>query len=267
MADKSFVIDGSSILFRYLFALPEMTTADGIIVQGLMGFCSAIMSIIKKNKGMHFFVAMDKCSQNFRKESFPEYKQNRKKINMNVREQIDLSIEFCRMTGIPVEYHANYEADDIIASFVASHPSKNFVVVSVDKDLCQLIKENVVVYNPFKKTIMNKEKVLEQYGVPPEKFDLFLALCGDSSDNIPGIDGIGPKTAAKILQKFSTIEEIKNNVKEFNFDTLEHMLLLTKLRTDVDFSHIPVTPLNLDLNAARTFFTQMNFHSLMHYLH
>ena len=263
---KSFIIDGNGVFFRYLFALPEMENSNGIKTHGVLGFCNCIMNLIKKNPDAHFFVALDKCSENFRKDILPSYKQNRKKVSMNVFEQIEMITEFCNLSGIPVEFHKNFEADDIIASFVSKNTDEDITIISVDKDLYQLVNKKVKIFNPFKRIFIDEKKVSEILGVTPNKVHLFLALVGDASDNIPGIEGIGPKTAAKILQNFTEIEDIKKNFIKFNFTNLEQMISLTKLRKDVDLANSEIYSINPNIKAIRNFFQEMNFNSLMHYL-
>lgn len=260
---KIFLLDSNSIICRYFFAIPEMFTEDGINVNGLFGYCRLIKDIISNNQNEEFAIiaTFDRCSQNFRKDICENYKKNRKKADSSLIVQLGLAEEFCRNIKIPVEYHLNYEADDIIASIVSKYEEKNEIfILSTDKDLMQLINEKVKIFNPFSKQIIDKEAVKEKFGLFPEDVGLFLALCGDSSDNIKGIAGVGAKTAVNIINKTKDPDVMKREFPKFDFSELDKMISLTKLNTDYEVDLINLFNINIvDLN---TNLSKFNFNSI-----
>jgi DNA polymerase-1 len=229
---KIFLLDSNGIICRYFYAMPELFTEDGVMVNGLFGYCRLIKDIISKYKKEEFAIVatFDRCSKNFRKDIAETYKQNRKPADSSLIVQLNLAEQFCRNVSIPVEFHLNYEADDIIASLAEEYgESSEIFILTTDKDLMQLVKNNVKILNPFTKEIFDRDGVKKKLGVFPEDVDLFLALCGDSSDNIPGIKGIGPKTAINILSKTKDPAEMQKLFPKFDFSLFEHMLSLTRL--------------------------------------
>jgi DNA polymerase-1 len=256
------LIDGNGILCRYIFAMKdELYDSDGILVSGVYGFCRMILKLLKEeSKGV--YIVFDQCKNNFRKLIDPEYKSNRPKQDKNIWFQVERTIEFCKLANIPFCSSDIYEGDDIISSIVVQHPEEKFRIIGVDKDFCQLVNERVEFFHPFKRQIICENTILEQYGVPPKKFDLFLTLCGDRSDNIKGIPGIGPKGAAKILSKINNIQELKDVLPQYAIQ-LDLMYSLVKLYEKVVIDP-PLRENNVDKDEIRRFFHYMNFNSLTH---
>lgn len=249
LKNKHMVVDGNSIFMRYFYAIPEKFNSDGIPVHGLLAFCRFILNIIKEYNPMSLLVVFDKCYDNFRRQLNPQYKANRTKLSNSARDQLNLSFEFCQKSGIPVEYHSEFEGDDLIGSFIYQNPMEPFIILTTDKDLCQLVSSNVYIFNPFTKTIMDEEFVYTKYNVHAHQFHLFLALTGDSSDNIKGIEGIGPKTAAKILSNLSDDRAIENIIQMFpkyDFSDWNMQLQLTCINKEVKL--INSTPQSIQLN-------------------
>jgi DNA polymerase-1 len=238
---KIFLLDSNGLICRYFFALPEMFTEDGINVNGLFGYCKFIRDLIHKykNEKISIISAFDRCSKNFRKDICENYKLNRKKSDTNLVVQLNLAEEFCKNINLPVEFHINYEADDIIASIASKSEEKHEVfVVSIDKDFMQIVNEKTKILNPFTKKIYDSNYVKDKFGVAPEDFYLFLALCGDASDNIAGIPGVGPKTALKILEKTKDINEMQSLFPKFDFSQINKMIQLTKFYNNYEFKEI-----------------------------
>lgn len=216
----------NNLLIRYCFALPEKISPDGLSVNGIYGMCRFFKKYIKKE----IICCADKCSNNFRKKLYEPYKKNRQKLDLGIYKQIEILEELCREIGIPVLWHDEYEADDIIATMCQKDGSHT--VFSTDKDLLQLcIYDNVTLINPFGNQVMNNDVVMKKYGINVKDFTLFLALMGDASDNIPGITGIGPKTAAKIIN-----EGFAPYKHKFDFSPLDQMISLVKLHTNVNIN-------------------------------
>lgn len=256
------LIDGNGILCRYIFAIKEeMYDSDGLMVSGVYGFCRMLLRIIKEDiQGI--YIAFDQCRNNFRKLIDPTYKLNRPKYDKNIWGQVDRMIEFCKLVNIPFGASDVYEGDDIINSIVMQNPKEQFKIIAIDKDFFQLIDERVQLFHPFKREFICENTILQKYGIPPRKFELFLSLCGDSADNIKGIKGIGPKTAAKILTTVENVEELKIVLPQ-HADALEIMYSLVKLNHEV-FINPPLQKLSIDKVEMRRFLQYMNFTSLMH---
>lgn len=233
------VIDMNNLLIRYCFAIPEMVSPDGLLVNGIYG----LLRFLKRIKNKPIICCVDKCSANFRKDLYSPYKKNRVRLDPNLYTQIDLMIAVCNNLGITVLSHPNYEADDLIAAVVADS-SSSFTVYSTDKDLLQLcVYDHVKLINPFTNKVLTEETIKEKYNVQAKDFTLFLALMGDNSDNIPGISGVGPKTAAKIIN-----EGMEKYSSKFDFSNLELMLELVTLydKIPLDIDPKPLCPIAWD---------------------
>ena len=257
LKNKHAIIDGNSIFMRYFYAIPEKFNSDGIPVNGLLAFCRFILNFIGEYSPLSILVVFDKCYDNFRRQINPEYKANRTKLCTSAKDQLNLSFEFCQKSGIPVEFHSQFEGDDLIGSFIHQNPLEEFVVMSTDKDLCQLVQNNVYIFNPFTKTIIDQDFVYTKYNVPARHFHLFLALTGDSSDNIKGIPGVGPKTAAKILSHLSDYEDIHQVMpmfSKYDFSDWNTQLQLTCINKDVQLMNPNPRSINLNQEFIREFF-------------
>jgi len=212
--DKLVLIDGSSILYRAFFALPHFITKSGEPTGALYGFLRMLLHVIKEEKPTHLAIAFDKKAPTIRHEQFKEYKAQRPKMPDELSEQFKTIHELLSAFNIPVFEIDGYEADDVIAT-IAQRASQNgfeVVIITGDMDLTQLIKGNIHVKVTRKGVTKleeyTRESLKESLGIYPEQIPDFKALRGDPSDNIKGIQGIGPKTAAKLLNKYGTIENL-----------------------------------------------------------
>lgn len=266
LKNKNLVIDGNGIFMRYFFALDEYFNQDGIPVHGLIGFLRCIFNLLKKYKPYSLLITFDKCYDNFRKEIDASYKSNRKKLDSSAIDQLNLAIEFCKVSGIPTEFHSRFESDDLIASYTVQNPDKEFIICSVDKDLCQLVEKNVVILDPFKNIVMKTEDVVKKYEVTPQDFYLFLALQGDSSDSVKGIRGIGPKTAAKILKSTKNIHEIPMLFPKFDFTQLQQQIELVKLVTNIELKNHTPAQLIFNTQTAIDFLNNLGIYELSYIL-
>lgn len=260
---KCFLLDANSILFRYIYAFPSVVD-NKIEVNGIFGFLRFFLDLMNKNYNDFFLIAFDKCKNNFRKEISATYKQNREKIlDKNIIEQVNLLIEICKIANIPHVFSDIYEADDLLATFAYHNPNHKKFILSTDKDFAQIINENTCIFHPFSKEIIENEQIQKKYGIDAKFFALFLALAGDSCDSIGGIYGVGPKTAAKIINITQKQEEMQKLFPQFDFTNLELMLSLTKFNTDADLgiyknpNQMKILYKNLD-----EFFAKNNFISL-----
>ncbi|EPP34889.1 DNA polymerase I [Chlamydia ibidis] len=213
---KVFVLDASGFIFRAYFALPEMKNSSGDPTQAVFGFIRSINKLVKDFSPSHMVAVFDgPDNKKSRRDIFAEYKSHREKVK-GMMEQITLVKEYCDLVGLPYLEVDSVEADDVIASLSKQIVDQgyNVCICSTDKDLLQLVSERVTVLNPWKKQeIVTRQNVIDSYGVPPECIADYLALVGDTSDNIPGVSGCGPKKAATLLQKFGSVEGILENIE------------------------------------------------------
>lgn len=231
--DHLFLVDGSAYIFRAYHALPPLTRkSDGAPVGAVSGFCNMLWKLVQEARDTsvgvvptHFAVIFDYSSKTFRNEIFPEYKANRDAPPEDLRPQFGLIREATRAFNLPCIETEGFEADDIIASYAkeAAAAGGDVTIISSDKDLMQLITPNVIMYDTMKDRKVGIAEVHEKFGVGPEKMIDLQSLAGDSTDNIPGVPGIGPKTAAQLLEEYGDLDtlldragEIKQNKRREN---------------------------------------------------
>ncbi len=211
------ILDASSFIYRSFFALPPLTTKDGFPTGAIYGFLRALLSIIKSENPQYMVVVFDYPAPSKREKVYKDYKAGRPSMPDPLKLQIPVIKELISLMGIPVLEKEGYEADDLIAILAQEFKERCFRVkiYTPDKDMLQLVGEKVSVINPINWELYDKDKVKKKFGVPPEKLADFLALVGDSVDNIKGIKGVGPKTAIKLIEKFGGVEGILNRWEEF----------------------------------------------------
>ena len=217
-----FLVDGSAYIFRAYHALPALTRAsDGLPIGAVAGFCNMIWKMLcdtraKDDGATHFAVVFDHSSKTFRKEIYPQYKANRKQPPEDLIVQFSLIREATKAFNLPVLEMEGYEADDIIATIAdqAQKQGAKVTIISSDKDLLQLVNEDIILFDGVKNKKITSKEVKEKWGVLPEQMIDMQILVGDSSDNIPGAKGIGPKTAAQLLQQFTTVDNLFANLQE-----------------------------------------------------
>ena len=210
------LIDGSGYIFRAFYALPPMNRADGTPTNAVYGFTNMLMNLLSENNCAHIMVVFDAKRQNFRNAIYPEYKANRRETPETLIPQFPLIREACNALNVPWIEMEGYEADDLIATYakLASEKGWQITVISADKDLMQLMTPNVSLYDPMKKKIITIQDVQNKFGVTPDKVTDVQSLMGDSTDNIPGASGIGPKTAAELIQKFGSLHALLDHLNE-----------------------------------------------------
>ncbi|RUM66036.1 MAG: DNA polymerase I [Sulfurospirillum sp.] len=209
------VIDTFGFFFRNYYALPQLKSTKGFPTGLLTGFINFIATLNKEHGTDYLVFALDSKERAIRKDIDPNYKANRPAPPEDLVKQLPVAIELIEKMGFPKVEIPRYEADDVIASLVdcAKEQGIKVKIVSHDKDLYQLIDDDrVVLYDPMKKVEINEAKCIEKFGVPPAQIVDYLALVGDASDNIPGVRGIGPKGATKLLKEFGSIENIYANL-------------------------------------------------------
>jgi len=212
---KFFIIDGNGYMHRAYHALPKFTTPDGKPSGALFGFLRMLLKIIKKEKPDYLAVAFDSKHPTERQKKFEEYKAQRPKTDDELISQLKEAKKFVEALGVKAIVYPGWEADDIIASLCEKFKRDlKIFVVSSDKDISQIVGENILLYNEMKDQIFDEKGIFSKYGVEPQNFVDWLALTGDSSDNIPGASGIGPVTATKLIKEFKTVENLYENLNK-----------------------------------------------------
>ncbi|MEN9465214.1 MAG: hypothetical protein RL217_1395 [Pseudomonadota bacterium] len=214
MANPVVLIDGSSYLFRAFHALPPLTTRKGLHTHAVRGVVSMIRKLIKDYAGSDVIVVFDAKGGSFRSEIYAQYKANRPPMPDELREQIAPLHQIIKAMGLPLLLIDNVEADDVIGTLASQAIKNNIdVVISTgDKDMAQLVNSHVRLINTMNNTELDEAGVLEKYGVPPKHIVDFLALLGDASDNIPGVPGVGEKTAIGLVSGLGSVEDIYANL-------------------------------------------------------
>jgi DNA polymerase-1 len=210
------LVDGSSYLFRAYYALPELTTSSGQPTGAVRGVISMIRKLAKDYAGSTLAVVFDAPGKTFRDELYSEYKANRESMPDDLREQIEPIHEIIKAMGLPLIIEPGVEADDVIGTLAreATEAKRETVVSTGDKDMAQLVSDHVTLVNTMTDTVTDRAGVIDKYGVPPELIIDYLALMGDSVDNIPGVPKVGPKTAAKWLNEFGSLDEVMARADE-----------------------------------------------------
>src|SRR6516225_4111800 len=213
--DHVFLVDGSSYIFRAYHALPPLNRkSDGLQVNAVLGFCNMLWKLLRdmkpEERPTHLAVVFDKSERTFRTEMYAEYKANRTEPPDDLRPQFPLIREAVRAFDLPCLEQTGFEADDLIATYVrqACEAGASATIVASDKDLMQLVNDCVVMYDTMKDRRIGIPEVIEKFGVPPDKMIEVQALIGDSTDNVPGVPGIGVKTAAQLIGEYGDLETL-----------------------------------------------------------
>lgn len=228
--EKVCLIDGSGYIFRAFFASPQMTNPEGLPVNAVYGFLNMFLSLTANIKCDYCLVLFDAKRQNFRNEFFPEYKATRPELPPELKPQFDLIHEAVEALNLRWLQMEGYEADDLIATYadLALKDGKDVTVVSADKDLMQLIRPGVEFYDGMKNRFFTPEDVKEKFGVYPDRVTDVQALAGDSTDNIPGIPGIGLKTAAELVNMFGSLEGVLEHAAEIKQNKRRELVMAHK---------------------------------------
>ena len=230
MSEKVCLIDGSGYIFRAFFASPMMTNPEGLPVNAVYGFLNMFLSLTKNIKCDYCLVLFDAKRQNFRNEIFHEYKATRPELPAELRPQFDLIHEVVEALNLHWLQMEGYEADDLIATYtdLSLKDGKEVTIVSADKDLMQLIRPGVTFYDSMKNKFFTPEDVKEKFGVYPERVTDVQALAGDSTDNIPGVPGIGIKTAAELVNQFGSLEGVLEHAEEIKQNKRRELIIAHK---------------------------------------
>ena len=222
--DHFYLIDGSGYIFRAYYALPPLTRkSDGLPTGAVSGFCSMLFKLLEdsksnenKQKPTHFAVIFDSARKTFRNEIYSDYKANRSEAPDDLAPQFEYIRKSVLAFNLPSVDLINYEADDLIATYVNQILKKGakVTIVSSDKDLMQLFRKDVRIFDPMKNRFISEEDIQNKFGVDPSKVIDVQALAGDSSDNVPGVPGIGVKTAAELINKYGDLETLLKSANE-----------------------------------------------------
>ena len=267
------IVDGSAYLYRAYHALPDLITTKGQSTGAIKGVVSMLKVMQRNHMNSTIIVVFDAKGKTFRGDLYPEYKANRPAMPNELSSQIVFLKKIIAAMGLPIITKAGVEADDVIASLVQLISAENhsIYIASSDKDLMQLVGGNVKVLNSIKEVVIDATAVQEKFGVLPTQITAYLALLGDVSDNIPGVPKIGAKTAAKLLSRFGSLDDIVNNIPSIkgkigenlaaNLEQLQLSYKLVQLKTDVDLDtdlsvYANLTP---DTNQLTELFTELEF--------
>lgn len=277
MMQDLYIIDAAGYCYRSYFAIRGMTNGQGESTNSLFGFIRSVLKIFKDLNPSHCVAVFDgKDNGRTRTAIYPAYKAHRQTMPPDLLHQINWAKEFCRLMGISVVDQEGIEADDVIGAIALHHQEAHVYICSTDKDLCQLVSENITMIDTYKDNLkIGPEQVQEKFGVPPALIVDYLALLGDASDNIPGVPGIGPKTAASLLNTAGSLEALFEHHELIPAKKREHILehkdaalvskKLATLQTDISFPEEELfyqikPPLTEELIS---FYTTMQFHSLI----
>ena len=284
---KLFIIDGYAILYRAHYALIRnpLITSYGFHTSALFGFTNQLIKIIKDENPDYLVCAFDSKEKTFRHKIYSDYKANRPEMPEELQKQIPHLWELLDGMNIPVLRKPGYEADDIIGTVTESVLDKKIqsYIVSGDKDFMQLINDKVFLYTPGKRNsapdIYDKDGVIKKWGLPPEKIIDLLALMGDSSDNVPGVAGVGVKTAVKLLKEYDNIESVLDNASKISNKRVHNGLingrdkaflskeLVTIIKdVDVDTNIENFLLKSFDQEALGKKFEELEFYALLKYL-
>lgn len=225
-----YLVDVSAIVFRAFYALPPMQNKQSKPTNALFGFLKVVLKLLKTKNPEFMVFCFDTPHSSFRKEIYENYKANRQDLDPDLGEQLPFVEGLTQSLGICTTSQKGFEADDVIGSLTKQAESKGYsvVIVSGDKDFAQLINKNVCMYDIHREITYDTNLVVEKWGVNPLQIIDYLALVGDSSDNIPGVRGVGPKGAAKLLLEFKTLEGVYKNIDKVSSDSIKNKLLLAK---------------------------------------
>ena len=236
--DHFYLVDGSGYIFRAYYALPPLSRkSDGLPTGAVSGFCSMLFKLLEDSrsddsihKPTHFAVIFDSAKKNFRNDIYSEYKANRSETPEDLVPQFEYIRKAVKAFSLPSIELINYEADDLLATYAKQivDAGAKVTVISSDKDLMQLVSEKIRLYDPMKNKVLGENEVFEKFGVKPNQVIDVQSLAGDPSDNIPGVPGIGVKTAAELINKYKTLDILLKNINEIPQNKRRETLLNNK---------------------------------------
>jgi DNA polymerase-1 len=274
---RLFLVDGSSYIYRAYFAIRHLSNSKGLATNAVYGFVNMLLKVAREQQPDHLAVVFDARGPTFRKELYPEYKATRAHMPEDLVPQVPIIKEVVRAFNMPAIEKEGFEADDIIATLAKKFAAKGLevTVVTGDKDLMQIVSDRIRLLDTMKDKVSGLEEVAERFGGPPEKVIEVQALAGDSSDNIPGVPGVGEKTAVKLIQEFGSVEyllanldQVKGKLQEKLREHADSARLSKQLATlrddvplDLDYDSFALSP--PDRQALTALFKELEFHKLL----
>ncbi len=276
--ERVYLIDGSSYIYRAYYAIRHLSNSKGEATNAVYGFTNMLLTLLREEYPDRIAVIFDAQGPTFRKELYPEYKANRSAMPEDLVPQVPVIKEIVRAFKIPALEQPGYEADDIIATLAKRYAGQGLdvTVVTGDKDLMQIVDERIRLLDTMKGKVSGRDEVIERFGVPPEQVLEILGLAGDSSDNIPGVPGIGEKTASSLIQEFGSIEQLLANIDQVKGKKRQEKLgefadqarlsrrladLVYDLEIDITLDDLSL--LDPDREALETLFKQLEFSKLL----
>ena len=277
MSKHLYILDASSYVFRAYHAIGLLTNSKGFPTNAIFGFINMFNKFIMETKPEYFVAVFDSGGKSFRNEIYDDYKANRGEAPEDISLQFPKIIEYLKLRGICVMSQENFEADDIIGSLSKKYQAKNKItIISGDKDFTQLINKKTIMLDTMKNRVTDEKEVLSKYGLKPEQMIDYFSLVGDSIDNIPGVRGIGPKTALSLIDKFKTLDNLYKNIKKIDKERIKNLLeenkelayiskelvtINTNLEITDDFNQFKISSSNnQELN---DFFKELEFDSMI----
>jgi len=254
-SEKLVLIDGHALIHRAFHALPELTTKDGQLVNAAYGFCLIMLNALKDLEPKYGAVSFDLAKPTFRHKEYEEYKAKRKKTPKELAKQIPLIKKIVKSFNIPIYEHQGYEADDIVGSLAKQltrkHKNLEVIIVTGDLDILQLVDKNISVYT-MKKGLTNmirydRDKVEKRYGFEPKKLIDYKGLKGDPSDNLPGVEGVGDKTAKTLIDKHGTLEQIYEDLKNGLVDLSDRLKDSLENNKEIAFQSKDLATIRIDI--------------------
>lgn len=272
-----YLIDASSFLYRAYYALRPLNAPDGTPVHAVYGFCRMIKRFFDRFEPEYCAAVWDSPGKTARHEIFPDYKATRQSPPNDLFIQKKIIHEFSQMIKLHEIAQTGVEADDLLAALARDFAKKGIdvVIVTSDKDLGQIVGDHVVLFDPFKEAILDKDAVEKRYGFPVEKVPFFYSLVGDTSDNIPGVKGIGEKTALKLVQQFDSLKDLYENIEKVDAPRAKKLLeagqenaFLSEKLFKFHYPHVNADLEDFvvnarDLGGARPLFERLHFASIL----
>ncbi|MBZ0108953.1 MAG: hypothetical protein K8F52_09810 [Candidatus Scalindua rubra] len=278
MPKKFFIIDGHSQLYQAYYAISGLTTPSGQPINAVYGFTRMLRKILKEDRPCYMAIAFDSNGPTFRHLEYKEYKEHRKPTPDDLVSQIPLMFDVIKAYGIPLFAIQGFEADDIIGTISKKVSMENIecTIITTDKDMDQLVDKYIKIFNPRKKQIRNIDRIRNEMGIEPKSFIDVLALSGDSSDNIPGVPGIGIKTALELIREWKSLENVLSNTDKVKGKKRQENLLkyaesarlsmrLATINTEVplDYNLEGCRLTNVNNNKLNELFTAYGFNSFL----
>jgi DNA polymerase-1 len=247
MPETVYLVDGTSQIYRAFYAIKGLSTSSGLPTNAIYGFTQMLLKLLQDRRPKYLGMAFDTKGEVFREKLYDQYKANRPPMPDTLKPQIPYIKEIVKGFAVPVLEREGFEADDVMATLAvrSAAEGRDVLIITRDKDMMQIVGDKIALFDPFENRVTDRQGVIQKLGVAPEQVPDFLGLAGDAVDNIPGVPGIGPKTAAKLLQEHASLDGILETVEGWPESGVRSKILenrekalqsreLARLRTDLD---------------------------------